>query len=360
MTKRDRNEHVSADATPLDRCPFAVRFPLAADLPDAPAAALNRFAHDVRTATDAGATMAALQSLAAYLTQRVVIEACDVHSNAIMNRWMICEVELYARRADTHDDAFTHADPLQYTSGGWYFHRKGGTFKGGSFKGVDITAGCAECPVGALIRSVCAAPTDAAACGTIDGLVDGPCLVVDAMLKAMGVAAIKDAVSPADGSLPVDAAHLSLVAAPPDVASAVAAAGLLAAPRVGLIPRTADAIDFAARLLRFVVVPAGRYMKHKGGIVAGALTVVPCAVTAPGTSAATPLSAEAVITALRRVTNAPLATIAAAVAAFEAAVAAGRGDVDASLLGSKQLNTAAGAAALVGVARRTGVPHNAA
>src|SRR3954470_22893409 len=50
------------------------------------------------------------------------------------------EVEFYYC-GEGHPDPFTHRDPLQKECGRWYFHRTRGEYRGGSFKGVDLTFG---------------------------------------------------------------------------------------------------------------------------------------------------------------------------------------------------------------------------
>ena len=69
--------------------------------------------------------------------------------------------------------------PRQASCGVWYFHKKGGTYKSGSFKGMDLACGDKDRDVfaGLLLRSV----VDA------DGkLTEGPCLVVDKILELNG------------------------------------------------------------------------------------------------------------------------------------------------------------------------------
>jgi 3-methyladenine DNA glycosylase Mpg len=82
------------------------------------------------------------------------------------------EVEFYYH-AGGHPDPFTHRDPLQKTCGRWYFHRTRGVYRGGSFKGFDLTFGDESAFGGVLVRGL-EAPD-----GT---LIDGPCLCVDRLL----------------------------------------------------------------------------------------------------------------------------------------------------------------------------------
>lgn len=107
----------------------------------------------------------------------------------------LTEVEFYYHGAD-HPDVFAHRDPVQVHRGRWYFHRTGGVYRGGSFKGLDVTFGDGVSHAGVLIRGL----------ETHDGtLIDGPSLLVDHLLKKTGYqdvptldAAIGDRVAWAD------------------------------------------------------------------------------------------------------------------------------------------------------------------
>jgi hypothetical protein len=88
----------------------------------------------------------------------------------------LTEVECYYHSAD-HPDPFPHSDPIQHDRGLWYFHKTRGEYRGGSFKGLDLTFGHGEATGGVLIRGV----------ETPDGrLIDGPSLTVDHLLKEAG------------------------------------------------------------------------------------------------------------------------------------------------------------------------------
>jgi hypothetical protein len=87
------------------------------------------------------------------------------------------EIEFYYC-GDLHPDPFTHRDPLQLECGRWYFHRTRGTYRSGSFKGLDLTFGDGEAFGGVLIRGI----------ETSDGtLIDGPSLCVDHLLASAGM-----------------------------------------------------------------------------------------------------------------------------------------------------------------------------
>src|SRR5438552_12754590 len=90
--------------------------------------------------------------------------------------YRFAELEAYYY-GEGHPDPFTHRDPLQYQNGRWYFHRTGGEYRSGSFKGVDLTFGDGKAMFGVLVRTVVA----------LDGtVIDGPSLTVDHILGLTG------------------------------------------------------------------------------------------------------------------------------------------------------------------------------
>ncbi len=219
------------------------------------------------------------------------------------------EVEVYDH-GPGHPDPFAHRDPVQLTRGAWYFHRTRGSYRGGSFKGVDLAFGGGGAYSGVLFRAL-ALP---------DGTrVDGPSLSVDFVLKATGfptVAALDRAIGgrPAwDATNPLhlrDAAPLPL----PDV---------LECPRVGLslkthTPATMNvALDYLFRPYRTVSDPR----RTKTG--------------KPHLAATLLLSGEDVAAVAAR-TGVPRA----AVGRYAAALEAGRAGVDASGFLGRPLSSA--------------------
>lgn len=158
----------------------------------------------------------------------------------------LAEIEFYWD-GPGHRDPFTHGDPEQRRTGAWYFHReRGGAFKGGSFKGVDIALGDDDTAAGVLIRGARAA----------DGAVlDGSCVFVDHVLARAGarsiaalVAGFAGAIDAADGSPLYLAADREPGEAP----------RIFAAPRVGLTLKkgaTPERQQFIARPYRFLSEP---------------------------------------------------------------------------------------------------------
>lgn len=231
-----------------------------------------------------------------------------------VTEFAFCEVELYAFRNGVYEDRFTHCDAQQSVAGSWYFHKKGGTFKGGSFKGLDVTFGApagshgAAVSVGVLIRSICPVSRKTAS-GEEEPLdpkrlVEGPSLVVDNVVAACGAASIVDLVGSKDGILMVSnelvsdvnahgvAGHrfdsrLSLVWTSPQVTEDIVKAspfskascdgtflrlGMLQAPRVGLVPRTPTDLVYAGRLLRCQT-PLVKLAKQRAGVIAALLVL---------------------------------------------------------------------------------------
>lgn len=88
----------------------------------------------------------------------------------------LLEVELYYY-GERHRDPFAHRDPLQSEPGHWYFHRSGGSYRGGTYKGLDLTFGRRGTYGGVLLRSL-RRPD-----GTV---VSGPSLCVDELLSRTG------------------------------------------------------------------------------------------------------------------------------------------------------------------------------
>ncbi len=94
----------------------------------------------------------------------------------------LVEIEFYYWSA-AHADPFTHRNPIQFQIGHWYFHRTGGTYRGGSFKGLDLTFGDRTTSGGILIRGL---ETPGGA------LIDGPSLCVDYLLDATRVESVAE------------------------------------------------------------------------------------------------------------------------------------------------------------------------
>lgn len=205
----------------------------------------------------------------------------------------LVEVEFYYHAAG-HLDPFSHRDSLQRTCGRWYFHRTHGVYRGGSFKGIDLTFGDAGAFGGILIRGL-EAPD-----GT---LIDGPSLCVDRLLalcQVKSVAALDAVMAEKLAWDPTNPLYLR-----EDDAEA---RPVYRSARVGLTLRRAGASEmpaFVLRPYRFLTEPR-RTAKGKGLLV--------LALHAGGLG----------VEEIRQLTGSPAASIRRSVAAFEA----GRGVAD--------------------------------
>jgi hypothetical protein len=159
------------------------------------------------------------------------------------------EVELYYH-GPGHHDPFAHREAPQLTCGRWYFHSRAGAFRGGSFKGLDLTFGPSDAFGGILLRTI-EAPDG--------GVISGPSLLVDHVLARTGhdrVATLAAALERREAD--DDGALLSLAAAPPR------GDAILATARVGLSLRAmtaarAEAMGrYVLRPYRFTDAPAIR------------------------------------------------------------------------------------------------------
>lgn len=92
----------------------------------------------------------------------------------------LTEIEFYWT-SEAHPDPFTHGDPMQREFGRWYFHRQGGSYRGGTFKGLDVAVGGEGVTAGILIRGI----------AEVGGArVDGSCMVVEHILARTGMASV--------------------------------------------------------------------------------------------------------------------------------------------------------------------------
>jgi hypothetical protein len=90
--------------------------------------------------------------------------------------YSIEEIELYYHSPD-HEDTYTHKSKDQLKNSKWYFHKYGnGTYKSGTYKGLDMTFGNGDDSYGgALIRSISNDKTDE--------FITGPCNAVNHILN---------------------------------------------------------------------------------------------------------------------------------------------------------------------------------
>ncbi len=175
----------------------------------------------------------------------LLLNQCTLRIAGVAHR--LTEIEFYWT-STAHADPFTHRDPLQQEFARWYFHRLGGTYRGGTFKGLDIAIGSPQRHAGILLRGIE---------NTSSGeRTDGSCSVVEKILantKNPTIAALVDSFDrlidgPTGSTSPL---HLEL-----DRPGKVRV--ILASARVGLtLKRGADRArcSFLDRHYRFLVEP---------------------------------------------------------------------------------------------------------
>jgi hypothetical protein len=178
----------------------------------------------------------------------------------------LTEIEMYYH-GGTRLDPFSHRDPIQNSTGLWYFHRSRGVYRGGSFKGVDLTFGGPEAFGGMLIRGM----------EREDGtLVDGPSLCVDYLLAMTGhltVALLDEAIARRPAWDPNNPLHVQWMNEPAELP-------ILKTARVGLSLKRVNDSDLPAR---FILRPY-RYLTEPRRIGKGKLHMV-LALHAQGASA---------------------------------------------------------------------------
>lgn len=116
-----------------------------------------------------------------------LLEGCRLHVGGETRRFT--EIEFYYF-GDGHEDIFAHKDEVQQEMGRWYFHKSRGTYRGGSFKGLDISFGSEGAFAGVLLRGLEKPDGD---------LVDGPSLLVDHLLDKAGYDTVAELDKAIDG-----------------------------------------------------------------------------------------------------------------------------------------------------------------
>jgi 3-methyladenine DNA glycosylase Mpg len=118
------------------------------------------------------------------INEQVVQKIADAILNSYIlmvdgKEYRVAEIEFYIKtdfQENGHVDSYTHGDPNQKRFAKWYFHRyPNGSYKGGTYKGLDLTLGNKKTYFGVLIRAIYDEDT-----GTI---VEGPCKVVNKILE---------------------------------------------------------------------------------------------------------------------------------------------------------------------------------
>lgn len=114
-----------------------------------------------------------------------------------MKYFRVSEIEFYLNDYGEHKDTFTHGDAMQKQTAKWYFHKFGNSYRGGTYKGLDVAIGKGEGKAagGILLRSLM--PLNLTPSSTDSNLVftnrndkasfvEGPCNCVNRILKEAG------------------------------------------------------------------------------------------------------------------------------------------------------------------------------
>ncbi|KAG0074014.1 hypothetical protein BGZ93_001828 [Podila epicladia] len=180
--------------------------------------------------------------IATYLMNSVAMVVNDKHY------YRLVEIEFYLN-GGKHPDVFTHSDKDQKTCGEWYFHKMNGSYKGGSYKGLDITFGRhGTCFGGILIRGIQLSNDPTAK------IIEGPCLVVDQVLKHTNSKMIINLVDNASFSKSIFS-ETSLLRIVPTKQKIIRL--LIKSPRVGLtLKKTGkERVDYLMREYRYLNIP---------------------------------------------------------------------------------------------------------
>lgn len=168
----------------------------------------------------------------------------------------ICEVEVYYKDKG-HPDPFVHCSLEQKTCGEWYFHKMGGSYKEGTFRGLDLTFGGKNAFGGILIRSLSYKDKD-------DNIfIEGPCNVVNTFLKALSFNTVKEFVSSLNTLSAFDCDSLKLVKRDNNNNRT-----LYSGPRVGLTLKkfTESRLNYICKNYRYLTDPK-KIKKYKNTIV---------------------------------------------------------------------------------------------
>lgn len=136
----------------------------------------------------------------------------------------LTEIEFYAH-GHLHNDPFSHCDPIQKQGGSWYFHRTGGRYRSGTYKGLDVVIGNESLFGAILFRSMV----------RLDfgfKLLDGPCVCVDSILDLCGMNSIGQLASSFDLSADRPTKGSSLLFL--EEATSPRSQAIYVSPRVGL------------------------------------------------------------------------------------------------------------------------------
>jgi hypothetical protein len=126
------------------------------------------------------------KELANRLLNSVVLVISDSEKKSRV-QFRFAEIEFYLF-SESHPDPYTHQSADQKCYNRFYFHKFGnGTYKAGTWKGLDLCFGSYDTHFGVLIRSLIDLNTNE--------LIEGPCLCVNKILSHFSCQGVKDFVT---------------------------------------------------------------------------------------------------------------------------------------------------------------------
>lgn len=174
----------------------------------------------------------------------------------------ICEIEFYLNSSQ-HRDLYVHSHDDQTKKGTWYFHRfNNGTYKNGTFKGIDIALGSMGFQ---LCHSVVVESVHAAILirTVIDinnkKIIEGPCKTVDHILSLSGYDSIMSFTENSSLGVLNNDRGLTLVEGNPNVLEPISFG-----PRIGLSDKYPEYRD---KKYRFVIGPVKKEKKKLTPII---------------------------------------------------------------------------------------------
>jgi hypothetical protein len=190
--------------------------------------------------------MSSLQESAHFFLNETVLSIADVEHRLL-------EVELY-HHSEEHPDPFVHRHAEQQENGTFYFHKSGTSYRGGTFKGMDITLSeDGEAYTSFLVRSFQNLETGE--------IVTGPCCCVNRILELTGFEGIQELVTEGLAGNRSVREHEPLKL----VSKELKPLPIYSSPRIGLYLTKTEAgqPEFFNRPYRFV---AGYESKLKGSV----------------------------------------------------------------------------------------------
>ena len=193
----------------------------------------------------------------------ITIMSDNLLNNTILSinkqNYRLIELEYYIKSTD-HPDPFVHCDPHQQIKHKWYFHRLAGKgYKGGTYKGLDITIGYNDKLIfgGILIRSIQNVITKE--------IIEGPCKVVNKILEICNKNSIEEFIDNKPIPLSVGDPMLTLIM---DTTNILHKMEIFYGPRVGLTLKKSrdDIYKYIMKNYRAIIYP--EYIKvFKTGII---------------------------------------------------------------------------------------------